>query len=155
MVDNEYLRFQRDGAASAQVSLASIEKISLGEQDKQVGGVPMTLGKAAVPFGGGRVVSLLSHKKYDTLGLEYRDSKGGFHGVIFRLSKGQGQEFRRALIAHGAHSAPSEDPERVQGTREEPLPGDKWSIQVDTIDPGGTALDPCFSYAIYEDQLLQ
>jgi hypothetical protein len=27
----------------------------------------MMLGKAAVPYGGGRVVSLFSHKKYDSL----------------------------------------------------------------------------------------
>ncbi len=98
-IDEQYLHFQRDGRASAQVSIASIQNISLGEQDKQVGGVPMTLGKAAVPFGGGRVVSLFSHKKYDSFALEYRDSSGGFHGVIFRLPKGQGAAFKNALIA--------------------------------------------------------
>jgi len=50
-------------------SITSIRKISLGEQDNQVGGLPMTLGKTAVPFGGGRVVSLFSHKKYDSLAM--------------------------------------------------------------------------------------
>jgi len=54
----------------------------------------MMLGKAAVPFEGGRVVSLFSHKKYDSLTVEYLDSNGGFHGAIFRLSKGQGQTFK-------------------------------------------------------------
>ena len=88
-----------------QVSISSIQNISLGGQDKQVGGVPMMLGKAAVPFGGGHVVSLFSHKKYDSLAIEYLDSRGGFHGAIFRLAKGQGETFKNALIAHGAHIA--------------------------------------------------
>ena len=35
----------------------------------------MKLGKAAAPFGGGRVVSLFAHKKYDTLTLEYVDNR--------------------------------------------------------------------------------
>jgi len=63
----------------------------------------MMLGKAAVPFGGGRVVSLFSHKKYDSLTVEYLDNNGGFHGAVFRLSKGQGQTFRNDLVAKGAH----------------------------------------------------
>ena len=46
--------------------MAAVQDVFLGEQSKQVGGVPMTLGKAAAPFGGGRVVSLFAHKKYDT-----------------------------------------------------------------------------------------
>ena len=33
----------------------------------------MKIGKAAAPYGGGRVVSLFAHKKYDTLTLEYVD----------------------------------------------------------------------------------
>jgi hypothetical protein len=43
------LRFQRDKTPAAQVSITSIQHISLGEQDKQVGGFPMMMGKAAVP----------------------------------------------------------------------------------------------------------
>jgi hypothetical protein len=68
--------------------------------------VPMMLGKAAVPFGGGRVVSLFSHKKYDTVTLEYLDSNGGFHDAIFRLNKGQGETLKEDLLANGAHIAP-------------------------------------------------
>jgi hypothetical protein len=92
-IGNEFFRFQRDGSPAAQVSISSIQNISLGEQDKQVGGIPMMLGKSAVPFAGGRAVSLFSHKKYDSLAIDYLDSAGGFHGVIFRLPKGQGETF--------------------------------------------------------------
>jgi hypothetical protein len=149
------LRFQRDKTPAAQVSITSIQNISLGEQDKQIGGVPLMMGKAAVPYGGGRVISLFSHKKYDGLTIEYLDSSGGFHGAIFRLAKGQGEIFKSALIAHGAHIAGSKDPAPLQGTPEESLEVQKWSVQVDRVDPGGTTLDPCFSDAIYENLLRQ
>jgi len=145
-IHGEDLRFKRDGSP---VSITSIQNISLTGQDKQVGGVRMMLGKAAVPYGGGRIVSLFSHKKYDSLAIEYLDSRGGFHGVIFRLAKGQGETFKNALIARGAQIARSEDPAPVQSTAEESLQAQKWSVQVDRVDPGGTTLDPCFSDAIY------
>src|SRR5215813_1578935 len=152
-IHDDDLRFQHEGSPAAQVSITSIQNISLGEEDKQVGGVPMMLGKAAVPFGGGRVVSLFSHKKYDSLAIEYLDGSGGFHGAVFRLSKGQGLIFKNELLAHGAHITPSEDAASVQSTEESPTAPQQWSVQVDRVDPGGTTLDPCFSDAIYENLL--
>lgn len=79
-IQDDALRFLRDGSPAVQVSITSIQNISLDVEDKQVGGVPMMLSKTAVPFGGGRVVSLFSHKKYDGLTIEYLDSsvKGMF-----------------------------------------------------------------------------
>lgn len=155
-IQDDVLRFLRDGSSAAQISIGSIHNISLSEDDKQVGGVPMMLGKTAVPFGGGRVVSLFSHKKYDSLTIEYLDSSGGFHGAIFQLAKGQGQTFRNDLIAHGAHITPSEDPVSLQSTPEESLKAEQqWSVQVGRVDPGATTLDPCFSDAIYENLLKE
>ena len=151
LIEEKSLHFQHDGSASAQVNLSSIENIHVGEQDNQVGGVPMTLGKAAVPFGGGRVVSLFSHKKYDSLVLEYRDGQGGFHGAIFRLPKGQGVPLKDALIAHGAHTAESEYPAGLQYPLQKAVQSQLWSVQVDPVDPGATTLDPSFSVAIYEN----
>src|SRR5258708_4759869 len=52
-VQDGVLQFQRDEGRGAQVSIASIQNVFSGEQDRQVGGVPMTLGRAATPFGGG------------------------------------------------------------------------------------------------------
>ncbi len=65
-IQEDALQFQKDGKPTEQVEIASVQDIFLGEQSKQVGGTAMTLGKAAVPFGGGRAVSLFAHKKYDT-----------------------------------------------------------------------------------------
>ena len=102
-IDGDALKFQKNEGSAAQVPVSSIQDVSLGTQDRQVGGVPATLGKAAVPFGGGRAIGLFSHKKYDTLTLEYLDSDGGLHGAIFEIAKGQAEAFKTALVAKGAH----------------------------------------------------
>lgn len=102
-IQEDFLEFQKDGKPPAQIKIATVQDIFLGEQDKQVGGTAMTLGKAAAPFGGGRVVSLFAHKKYDTFALEYTDATGGVHGAIFQIDKGQGEIVRSALVTKGAH----------------------------------------------------
>jgi hypothetical protein len=102
-VEADALQFQKSGKPVVQVRIGSIQNIFLGDQSKQVGGLPMTLGKAAVPFGGGRAVSLFAHKKYDTLTLKYLDADGGVHGAIFQLNKGQGETLKNELVAKGAH----------------------------------------------------
>jgi hypothetical protein len=82
----------------------------------------MKIGKAAAPYGGGRVVSLFAHKKYDTLTLEYVDSNGGVHGAIFQLKEGQGELVRNELVARGVSSSSGEDqptrPSTAEVTRE-------------------------------------
>jgi hypothetical protein len=102
-IQDNALQFQDSKKPSMRVKIASVQDVFLGEQSKQVGGLPMTLGKAATPYGGGRVVSLFAHKNYDTLTLEYVDADGGFHGAIFQLEKGQAELFRNALVTSGAH----------------------------------------------------
>jgi hypothetical protein len=110
-IQDNALQFQPGGgAASVQIGIGSIQDIVLGEQDKQVGGVPMALGKAAVPYAGGRVISLFAHKKYDTVTLEYVDSNGGFHGAILQLISGRGQLLMDQLVAKGAHVNPVAQP---------------------------------------------
>jgi hypothetical protein len=116
------VQFERKGSPSAQVSIRSIQDISLGTEDKQIGGMPMTLGKAAVPFEGGRAISLFSHKQYDTFTVEYLDNNGGFHGATFRMNKGQGQAFEKDLVAKGTHIAPPEIQATMQSTPEVKTP---------------------------------
>jgi hypothetical protein len=117
-IHGDELQFEQDGNRAAAVGIRSIQNVALGAEDQQVGGVPMMLGKTAVPFGGGRVVSLLSHKKYDSLTVEYLDNNGGCHGAIFRLRKGQGQTFKQDLIAGGAHIQPRDDQAKTQSAPE-------------------------------------
>jgi hypothetical protein len=100
-LQDDSLQFQQNGKPGAEVKIASVRDVFLGAESKQVGGLPMTLGKTAAPFGGGRVVSLFAHKNYDTLTLEYVDADEGIHGAIFQLAKGQGNLVRNELIARG------------------------------------------------------
>ncbi|MBV8068717.1 MAG: hypothetical protein JO270_02345 [Acidobacteriaceae bacterium] len=117
-IQNGCLRFQKTASTSAQIPIASIQNLNTGEQDRQVGGAGMTVAKMAVPYGGGSVISLFSHKKYDTVSLEYVDSNGGLHGAIFQLEKGQGQILRSELEAAGVHVAHPED-ETSKGSTQE------------------------------------
>jgi hypothetical protein len=78
----------------------------------------MTLAKAVTPYGCGRVMSLVAHKKYDTVTLEYVDPNGAFHGAIFQLNKGQGQVLKSELEAEGAHVTRPEYETTVQSTQE-------------------------------------
>jgi hypothetical protein len=117
-IQNNALRFQKHGNPDAQVNIASVRALFLGEESKQVGGLPVKLGKAAAPYGGGRVVSLFAHKKYDTVTLEYVDRDGGVHGAIFEITKGQGEVVRNELVARGVSSSSGEDQATKQSTSE-------------------------------------
>src|SRR5713101_6896257 len=113
-VQDDSLQFQQNGKPGVQVKIGSVRDVFLGGESKQVGGLPMTLGKAAAPFGAGRVVSLFAHKKYDTLSLEYVDADGGIHGAIFQLRKGQAEVVKNELIAQGVTISSRQD----QSTKE-------------------------------------
>jgi len=113
-VQDDSLQFQQNGKPAAKVKIALVRNILLGAESNQLGGLPMTLGKTAAPFGGGRVVSLFAHKKYDTLTLEYVDADKGIHGAIFQLAKGQGELVKNELIAQGVIISPRQD----QSTKE-------------------------------------
>jgi hypothetical protein len=119
-IQDNALQFQDGGkpAVQVRVKIASVQDVFLGEQSKQVGGLPMTLGKTAAPYGGGRVVSIFAHKNYDTLTLEYVDADGGFHGAIFQLDKGQAEVFRNELVTSGAHVTASENKPAKRTTTE-------------------------------------
>src|ERR1700730_2495967 len=117
-IQGDVLRFQKSDGARTEISIRSVQDIWLGEEDKQVGGVPMALGRAATPFGGGRVIGLFSHKKYDTVTLQYLDANGGCHGAIFQLHKGQGQVAKNELVAQGARVTHLEDQAAKQATPE-------------------------------------
>jgi hypothetical protein len=117
-IQDNALQFQHGSKPGAQVKIGSIQAVVLSGESKQVGGLPMTLGKAAAPYGGGRIVSLFAHKKYDTLTLKYVDSDGGVHGAIFQLSKGQGELVRNELVDRGVPSGSDEDKLTKQSTAE-------------------------------------
>ena len=108
-VDASGLDF-RGAASHAQVSIASIEDIFTGADSHQTGGKVLTVAKMGVPYGGGRVLSLFTHEKFDSLTVIYRDENGGLHGALFTMTVGQGRVIKQQLVARGAKtSAPVDD----------------------------------------------
>ena len=85
------------------ITTASIQDIFTGEESRQdASGTAGTVAKLAIPYGGGRIVSLFSHG-VELLTVDYVDSNGGFHGAIFVLPPGKATELRNQLIAQGAN----------------------------------------------------
>jgi hypothetical protein len=109
-VQGDALQFKTN-KAKAEVRIASVQDVFTEQDFKQViGGTTGTLAKMAVPYGGGRVLSLFQ-EKIDVLTVEYRDANGGLHGAIFTLPQGQAPPLKRQLVALGAHaSIPPEEP---------------------------------------------
>ena len=102
------------GQAKARVPVKSIDDIFSGAEMTQSGGTVGVITKVALPYGGGRALSLLLRSKIDVLTLTYRDDNGGFHGVILTMPKGQGAQVRAQLVAGGAHAHVEEAPQPQQ-----------------------------------------
>ena len=157
-INGSILRFQKADGPSAQIIVSSIWDVVLGEQDKEVGGTPLALGRAATPYGGGRLIALFAHKKYDIVTVEYSDPAGGFHGALFQMNKGQGQALRQALLPEGSSREPLRGYKRSR-QRSQPrqmlLPTQAsrgpWSVKIDQVDPGDVNIEPAFRIAIYEN----
>jgi hypothetical protein len=156
-INGDILRFQKANGSSAQIMISSIQDVVLGEEDKEVGGTPLALGRAATPYGGGRLIALFAHKKYDFVTVEYHDAAGGFHGALFQMNKGQGQILRRALLPGATRENLSENQTVPAALVASPnvLPAQastgRWSIQIDQVDPGNVNIETAFRIAIYEN----
>ncbi len=89
------------GALTQVVNASSILDISTNEDSRQDITGAAKLATMAIPYGGGRVLSLFSHN-VDVLTLEFTAADGGYHGVVFVLAKGQGAPIKKQLVAVGA-----------------------------------------------------
>jgi len=147
------LQFHKSKGSPAQIPISSIQNFVVGEENKQVGGVPLALTKAATPYGGGRVIGLFAHKKYDTVTVEYLDANGGFHGAIFQLNKGQGQLLTSELEDNRAHVTRLEQETTQAVARSSDSKAGQWSVQVDRVEPGNVDIEGAFRVAIYENLL--
>ena len=117
-VKDDALRFEQGAKPGAEVKIASVQGVFLGSESKQVGGTPAKIGKAAAPFGSGRVVSLFAHKKYDTLTVEYVDANGGVHGAIFQVKEGQATHVRQELVTREVSPSLHDDRSAEPSTEE-------------------------------------
>lgn len=105
------------GRQKADVPIPSILDVFTQEDTaRAVGGTVGTLTMFA-PYEGGRFLSLF-RKKIDMLTVEYRDDKGGLHGVVFTLPAGRSVVVKKQLVTLGAHaSIPVE--EEIQARQKE------------------------------------
>ena len=103
------------GPTKSSVSIPSIQDVLTGaDSERAIGGTIGVLSNLA-PYGGGRFLSLFRNK-IDTLTIQYRDSNGGLHGVIFTLLPSQGAALKKQLLAGGAKTSISiEDEAKQQG----------------------------------------
>lgn len=146
--DNEGITFEHKGHTT-KIPTAVLEKVTVGSGLRETGGLPMTAAKIAIPYGGGRVVSLFAHVKYDTLTVEYRDENGAYHGALFNLPKGQGDPMQAALGAFTARPPAA----AAASVQKNDKPG--WAIQVEPLNPGETAVSREFLVATYERLIEQ
>jgi hypothetical protein len=96
--------------SKVEVEATSIQDISTNEDSRQTITGAAHLATMAIPYGGGRVLSLFSHQ-VDVLTVEFKDADGGYHGAVFVLPQGQAAPFKKQLVAMGAKATvPLEEP---------------------------------------------
>jgi len=96
------------GKASSDISINSIQDVVAGADSKKAVGKTVGTVSMAAPYGGGRFLSLF-RKKIDTLTIQYRETGGALHGVIFTMQSGTADDLKKDLVAQGAHSVPAEE----------------------------------------------
>lgn len=99
-VQSGALQFEHE-KQKGQITIPSIEDIFLGNESRQNISGAGSVVKMAIPYGGGRLLSLFSHK-VEVMTVEYRDANGAFHGTIFVLPAGRATAVKEALVAQGA-----------------------------------------------------
>lgn len=99
-VDDKSLKFGKTA-----IDLSSIQDIFAGSEGRQTGGKTLTVVKMAVPYGGGRVLSLFSREQVDNITIDYTDANGGAHSAIFMLPKGQAEALKKQMVDHGAKAS--------------------------------------------------
>jgi hypothetical protein len=93
------------GKHKVNVDAPSILDISTHDDSRQDITGAAKLATMAIPYGGGRILSLFSHG-VDVLTLEFKDANGGLHGAVFVLShQGEAAPFKKQLIAMGAKAS--------------------------------------------------
>src|SRR5260370_31911069 len=60
------LQFQKGDKPAVQVKISSVHDVFLAAQSKEIGALPMTLGKPAVPFPRRPPITLFAHNKHQT-----------------------------------------------------------------------------------------
>jgi hypothetical protein len=98
------LQFVTGKAKKMKVDASSIQDISTNEDSRQNITGAAHFATMAIPYGGGRVLALFSHK-VDVLTLEFKDADGAYHGTVFVLPQGQAAPIKKQLLTMGAKAS--------------------------------------------------
>jgi len=108
-VQGDSVRFE-SGKKKGQIRVNQIQDIYLGNESRQdISGLGGTAMKAAIPYGGGRILSLFSHK-VEVMTIEFIDDNGGYHGAIFVLPPGHATALKSLLVSKGARVTQHAEP---------------------------------------------
>ena len=87
-LDGEGLSFTGKSAAFS-LQWHSIIALSAGSDKVELWGAKGRLLRMLIPFSGGLAVAAITHHRVDELTVEFRGSKGGYHGAVFLLPSGE------------------------------------------------------------------
>jgi hypothetical protein len=166
--DKGHLNFVH-GTASSDVSTAAIQDVVTGDETQRAVGGTVGVVSMAVPYGGGRFLSLF-RKKIDTLTVQYRDTNGGLHGAIFSMPVGAADAIKKDLVVQGAHTGVAAEPNATGASSGNSLHGEQTpgqtkeqqpakikasAIQVEMIQSDEIKLPAEFQIALYENLVGQ
>lgn len=121
-VENGGLRFKHS-KVNTDLAATSVQDVVTGsDSQRMIGGTLGTLSMFG-PYGSGRFLSLF-RSKLDTLTIQYRDVKGGLHGVIFTMPVSSADVTKGELVAAGARTSIPKDiiPSASASAASEPKP---------------------------------
>jgi len=102
-VDKGTLVFKA-GKEKSSIAVNTINDVVTGDDSQRaLGGFAGTV-TMAVPYGGGRFLSLF-REKVDTVTIQYHDATGGLHGVIFTVTSGRADALKKELLDEGAKTS--------------------------------------------------
>jgi hypothetical protein len=166
-VDGGSLRFAHAKRTSDLASAAMQDVVTGSDSQREIRGTLGTLSLFS-PYGSGRFLALF-RSKLDTLTIQYLDSDGGVHGVIFTTPVGEADVIKGELIGQGAHtSIPAQgDPVRTISSSsdrvESPSPAQQarrpkvkaTAISVQMIQSDEIPLPAEFQVSLYENLIEQ
>jgi hypothetical protein len=167
-VENGNLQFAY-GKKHSDLGVTSIQDIVTGADSEKAVGKTVGMISMAAPYGGGRFLSLF-RKKIDTLSVQYHDGDGAVHGAIFTLPVGAADGIKKELVAQGAATASTGEPNQGASSRssspnkedkvavsQEHKPGKMKAsaVQVKMIESDEIRLPAEFRIALYENLVKQ
>ena len=167
-VESGKLIFAHDKVHADMSAVAISDIVTSANSERAVGGTVGTMSMAA-PYGGGRFLSLF-RKKIDTLTIQYRDSDGSLHGVIFAMPVGAAEGIKKDLVAQGAKTAapgpldqgatdpsssPCNDENVAPASGPTPAKAKTTAVQVKMIQSGEINVPAEFRIALYENLVKQ